>query len=84
MGSTQKLAKKDMLVLSWTSRKTNSRLKKESRVHCVHLPSSLSDQMIPSKAAVLKTVGQSSAGMICEKLLGSLVVKKTVPILYGF
>lgn len=63
-----------MLILSWTSRKTNSWLKKESRVH---LPSSLSDQMIPSKAAdVLKPVGQSSAGMICEKLLGSLVVRK--------
>ena len=76
--------KKNMLILSWTSRKTNSWLKEKNRVHCVHLPSSLSDQMIPSKAAVLKTVGQSSAGMICEKLLGSLVVKKTVPILYGF
>ena len=68
--------KKNMLILSWTSRKTNSWLKEKNRVHCVHLPSSLSDQMIPSKAAVLKPVGQSSAGMICEKLLGSLVVKK--------
>jgi hypothetical protein len=75
VGSTKnRNLEKDMLILSWPSRKTNSWLKKESRVH---LPSSLSDQMIPSKAAdVLKPVGQSSAGMICEKLLGSLVVRK--------